>query len=52
MGFLMARRAEGDQIPSSVITLSALRLDMMNLKILHSPARLTAPSISLQHFLA
>ena len=48
MGFLMARRAEGDQILGSVIAQSAPRLNVMDLKILHSPARLATPSISLQ----
>jgi hypothetical protein len=52
MGFLMARRAEGDQILSSVIAQSAPRLNVMDLKILHAPARLATPSISLQNFTA
>jgi hypothetical protein len=52
MGFLMARRAEGDQILGSVIAQSAPPLNVMDLKILHSPARLTTPSISLQDFMA
>jgi len=46
MGILMARRAEGDQIFSSVIAQSASRLNVMDLKILHAPARLTTPTIS------
>jgi hypothetical protein len=50
MGFLMTRCAEGDQILGRVIAQSAARLNVMDLKIFHSPARLTAPSISLQDF--
>ena len=50
MGFLMARCAEGDQILGSVIAQSAPRLNVMDLKILHSPARLATPAISLQDF--
>ena len=38
MEFLMARRAERDQIFCSVIAQSAPPLNVMNLKILHSPA--------------
>jgi hypothetical protein len=52
MSFSMARRAEGDQILSSVIAQSTPRLNVMDLKILHSPARLTAPAISPQDFTA
>jgi hypothetical protein len=52
MGFLMARRAEGDQILGSVIAQSAPRLNVMDLKILHAPARLATPAISLQDFAA
>ena len=50
MGFLMARRAKGDQILGSVIAQSASRLNVMDLKTLHPPARLTTPTISLQNF--
>ena len=50
MGFLMARRAEGDQILGSVIAQSAPRLNVMDLKILHASAPLTTPTISLQDF--
>ena len=50
MGFLMARCAEGDQILGSVIAQSAPRLNVMDLKIFHSPARLATPAISLQDF--
>jgi len=52
MGFLMARRAEGDQILGSVIAQLAPPLDMMDLKIFHSPARLATPAVSLQDFVA
>ena len=52
MGFLMARRAQGDQILGSVIAESAPRLYVMDLKIFHPPARLTAPAVSLQNFAA
>ena len=52
MGFLMARRAEGDQILGNIISESAPRLYVMDLKAFHAPARLTAPSISLQDFVA
>jgi hypothetical protein len=45
---LMARCAEGDQIFSSVIAQSAPRLNVMDLKIPHSPALLATPPISLQ----
>ena len=52
MGFLMARRAEGDQILGNIISESAPRLYVMDLKAFHAPARLTSPSISLQDFVA
>ena len=45
----MARSAEGDQILGSVITQSTTPLNMMDLKILYSPARLTPPAIPLQN---
>jgi hypothetical protein len=47
MGFLMARRAEGDQILGSVIAQSASPLNMVDLKIFNISARLTTPAISL-----
>jgi hypothetical protein len=50
MGFLMARCAKGDQILGGVIALPAPPLNVMDLKILHSPARLATPSVSLQDF--
>ncbi len=52
MGFLMARCAESDQILGSVIAQSAPRLNVMDLKIFHAPARLATPAISLQDFAA
>jgi hypothetical protein len=47
MGFSMAWCAEGDQILGSVIAQSASRLNVMDLKILHSPTHLATPAISL-----
>lgn len=52
MEVLMAPNAEGDQILCGIIAQSASRLNMMNLKILHAPACLTSPAISLQDFAA
>jgi len=52
MDFLMARRTEGDQIPCRVITQSASWLNVVDLKILHAPARLATPAVSLQNFTA
>ena len=52
MGLLMARCAQGDQILGSVITQSASRLNVMDLKTLRSPAPLATPAISLQDFTA
>jgi len=48
----MARRTEGDQVFGRVIAQSAPRLNVMDLKILHAPARLATPAVSLQDFLA
>ena len=50
VGFLMTRCAEGDQIFGSIIAQSAPWLNVMDLKILHPPARLTTPAISLEDF--
>jgi hypothetical protein len=47
MDFLMARCTEGYQILGRVIAQSASRLDVMDLKILHAPAPLATPPISL-----
>jgi hypothetical protein len=52
MGFLMARRAEGDQILGNVIAQPASRLKVMDLKIHRAPAPVTTPSVSLQDFAA
>ena len=52
MGFLVARCAEGDQILGCVIAQSTPRLNVMDLKIFHSSARLTTPAVSLQNFAA
>jgi hypothetical protein len=52
MDFLMARRAEGDQILGSIIAKSAPWLNVMDLKTFHAPARLTTPTITLQDFAA
>jgi hypothetical protein len=46
MNFSVARCAEGDQILGSVIAQSAPRLNVMDLKIFHPPALLTAPAVS------
>jgi hypothetical protein len=50
MHFLMATRAQNYQILGSIIAQSASRLNVVHMKILHSPARLAAPAISLQDF--
>jgi hypothetical protein len=50
MSFSMARRAEGDQILSSVIAQSAPRPNVVDLKILHPPTPLASPAITLQNF--
>ena len=52
MGFLMARCTEGDQILGGVIAQSAPRLNVMDLKAFHAPARLATPAISFQDFAA
>jgi hypothetical protein len=52
MDFLMARRAEGDQVLGRVIAQSASRLNVMDLKAFHPPARLATPPISLQDLAA
>ena len=52
MGFLMARCTEGNQILGSVIAQLAPRLNVMDLKIFHPPARLATPAVSLQNFAA
>ena len=52
VSFLMARRAEGDQILGSVIAQSASRLNVMDLETLRSSAALATPAVSLQDFVA
>jgi hypothetical protein len=52
MGFLVAQRAEGDQILGSVITQTASRPNVMDLKALDAAARLATPTISLQDLAA
>jgi hypothetical protein len=47
MGFLMARCAEDDQILGSVIAQPASRPNVMDLKTIHTPARLATPTVSL-----
>ena len=47
---LVALDAKSYEILSRVITQSAPRLNVMDLKILHAPARLATPAISLQDF--
>ena len=48
----MALDAKSYEILSRIIAQSASRLNVMDLKILHSPARLATPAISLQDFAA
>jgi len=50
MRFLMTRYADGNQILGRVIAQAAPRLNVMDLKTLHSPAPLATPAISLQDF--
>ena len=40
------------QVLGSVIAQSASRLNVMDLKIFHAPARLATPAVSLQDFIA
>jgi hypothetical protein len=50
MSFLMAPRTKSYHILGRVITQTASRLDVMNLKALDAPARLATPAVSLQDF--
>jgi hypothetical protein len=50
MGDLVALDAKSYEILSGIIAQAAARLNVMDLKIIHSPARLTTPSISIQDF--
>ena len=52
MGFLMALRAEGNQIFRGVITESAPRLNVVDLKICRLSAELAVPAVPLQYFTA
>jgi hypothetical protein len=52
MHFSMARHAESNQILFSIITEFAPRPNVMDLKVLHGPAGLASPAISLQDFAA
>src|ERR1700674_1015838 len=50
MRFSVASSTKCHQVLASVIAQSTPRLDVMELKILHSPARLASPAVSLQDF--
>ena len=52
MHSLVTSSTKSDQIGFSVIAQSAPRLNVMDLKIFHTPTRLTTPSIPLQDFTA
>jgi len=52
MRLSVASSTKCHQVLGSVIAQSTPRLNVMDLKILHSPARLTAPAISPQDFTA
>jgi hypothetical protein len=52
MHSLVTASAKSYQIGFDIIALLASRLNVMNLKTFHTPARLATPSISLQDFLA
>jgi hypothetical protein len=46
----MTASTKSYQIGFDMICLPTARLNVMNLKIFHSPARLTSPPIALQNF--
>jgi hypothetical protein len=52
MSFLVRHDTKSDQILGSRIAQSAPRLNVTDLKILHTPASLATPDISLQAFSA
>ena len=52
VGALVAIRTKSYQILDCVISQSAPPLNVMDLKIFHSPERLTTPSVPLQAFTA
>jgi hypothetical protein len=49
---LVALDTESYEILSRIIAQAAPRLNVMDLKIFHAPARLATPAVSLQDFLA
>ena len=49
---LVTRGAKSDEILSGIIPQAAPRLDVMDLKIFRSPARLAMPAVPLQDFTA
>jgi hypothetical protein len=52
VSLLVALDAKSHEILSRIIAQSAPPLNVMDLKILHSPARLATPAVSLQNFTA
>jgi hypothetical protein len=52
MSILVAIGAKSNEILSRIIAQVAPPLDVMDLKLLYSPAQLTTPSISLQNVTA
>ena len=52
MSLLVARNAKRYEILSRIIAQAAPRLNVMDLKIFRSPARLAAPAVPLQDFMA
>jgi hypothetical protein len=52
MSVLVALHTKNYEILSRIITQAAPRLNVMDLKIFHSSARLASPAISLQDFAA
>jgi hypothetical protein len=50
MSLVMATGTKSYEILSRIITQSAPPLDVMDLKIFHSPARLTTPAVSFENF--
>jgi hypothetical protein len=49
VSFLVAFDAESDEILGRIIAQAAPRLNVMDLKILRSPAGLAMPAVSLEH---
>ena len=50
MSLVMATGTKSYEILSRIITQSAPPLNVMDLEVLHPPARLTSPAIALQNF--